>query len=140
MLRIVFTLDYEIQGNGEGCPYDLMVEPTRRMIDLFEHYGAKLTIMADVAEILKFKDYREQVGRDDYYYEAIVDQLREAVRRGHDVQLHLHPSYFNACHQDGCWLQDWSEYNVAGLPLERLNEILRDWEELLGDFIEADRS
>lgn len=125
MLKVIFTLDYEIYGNGEGCPYELMVEPTRRMMDLFERHGAKLTIMADVAEILKFHEYKEQFGRDDYYYEAIAEQLREAVRRGHDVQLHLHASYFNARYENGRWHQDWSEYNFAGLPFERLNEVVR---------------
>jgi hypothetical protein len=41
------------------------------------------------------------------------------------VQLHLHASYFNARHEAGRWVQDWSEYNFAGLPLPRLNEIVR---------------
>jgi hypothetical protein len=131
MLKAVFTLDYEIHGNGDGCPYTLMVEPTQRMLDLFDRYGAKLTIMADVAEILKFKEYKDQFGRDDYHYEAIVRQLKDAVRRGHDVQLHLHASYFNARFEGGRWLQDWSEYNFAGLPLPRLNEIVRIGKEYL---------
>ena len=26
MLHTLFTLDYEIHGNGEGCSYQLMVE------------------------------------------------------------------------------------------------------------------
>ena len=52
MLKPIFTLDYEIHGNGDGCPYALMVEPTDRLLRLFEGFGAKLTIMADVAEIL----------------------------------------------------------------------------------------
>ena len=56
MLRIIFTLDYEIHGNGDGSPLALMVEPTNRLFNLFDEYGAKLTIMADVAEILKFKE------------------------------------------------------------------------------------
>ena len=125
MLRVIFTLDYEIHGNGEGCPLELMVEPTRRMMDLFERHGAKLTIMADVAEILNFRGDQEQFGRDDCHYDAIAEQLRDAVRRGHDVQLHLHASYFNARRENGRWQQDWSEYNFAGLPLERLNELVR---------------
>ncbi len=125
MLKVIFTLDYEIHGNGDGCPYKLMVEPTRRMMDLFERHGAKLTIMADVAEILKFREYRDQFGRDDYHYEPIVAQLKEAIRRGHDVQLHLHCSYFNARLEDGKWVQDWSEYNFAGLSEKRLNEVIR---------------
>lgn len=125
MLKVIFTLDYEIHGNGEGFPYELMVDPTHRMMALLDRYGAKLTIMADVAEILKFRQYKEQFGCDDYQYTAIVEQLCEAIRRGHDVQLHLHPSYFNARYYNGRWLQDWSEYNCAALPSERLNEIVR---------------
>jgi hypothetical protein len=135
MLCPIFTLDYEIHGNGDGCPHELMIEPTNRMMSLFEQYGAKLTIMADVAEILKFKEYKEQVGRDDYHYDAIAAQLRDAIRRGHDVQLHLHASYFNARHQDGRWSQDWSEYNFAGLPLERLNEIVGLGKQYLEDLL-----
>jgi hypothetical protein len=125
MLNVLFTLDYEIHGNGEGCPQELMVEPTDRMLRLFDEYGAKLTIMADVAEILKFKEFADQHGRDDYHYRAIVAQLQRAVRGGHDVQLHIHASYFNATHDGRRWVQDWSEYDFAGLSLDRLNEIVR---------------
>ena len=131
MLNVIFTLDYEIHGNGDGCPYDLMIEPSGRMLDLFDQYGAKLTIMADVAEILKFREYRDEFGKDDYHYEAIVKQLQDAIRRGHDVQLHLHSPYFNARFENGRWLQDWSEYNFAGLSQPRLDEMLRRGKEFL---------
>ncbi len=125
MLNAIFTLDYEIHGNGEGNPAELMIEPTYRLMDCLEDYGAKLTIMADVAEILRFKEYWEQTGRDDFHYQAIADQLRQAIERGHDVQLHLHASYFKATFNGSRWEQNWSEYNFAGLPLDRLNEIIR---------------
>ena len=136
MLKALFTLDYEIHGNGDGCPHDLIVEPTRRMLDLFDRFGAKLTIMADVAEILKFKEYKEQTGRDDFHYEAIAEQLRAAVRRGHDVQLHLHASYFNAKHENGHWVQDWSEYDFAGLPLERMEALVRRGKDYLENLLQ----
>lgn len=121
MLRVVFTVDYEIHGNGDGCPKKLMIEPTDRMLRLFDRYGARLTIMADVAEILKFREYKLTHGHDAYHYDAIVEQLCRAVRTGHDVQLHIHSSYFNARHEQGCWTQDWSEYDFANLPLPRMN-------------------
>jgi hypothetical protein len=124
MLQSIFTLDYEIHGNGDGCPRALMVEPTARLLDLLEEYGAKLTIMADVAEILKFREYRDQFGKDDYHYGAVLGQLKDALQRGHDVQLHLHCSYFNSRFQDGKWQQDWSEYNFAQLSEKRLNEVV----------------
>ncbi len=135
MLKPIFTLDYEIHGNGDGCPHELMVEPTRRMLDQFDRYGAKLTIMADVAEILKFKEHKEQTGRDDFHYEAIAEQLRDAVRRGHDVQLHLHAGYFNAKHNGHGWQQDWSEYNFAGLPFSRMDHLVRVGKAFLEDLL-----
>jgi hypothetical protein len=126
MLSLIFTLDYEIHGNGDGSPAQLMVEPTDRMLRLFDQYGAKLTIMADVGEILRFRAYRQEVGQDDFQYEAIVEQLRRAVRTGHDVQLHIHSSYFNAKCQNGRWDQDWSEYNFAGLSRPRMAQMVRE--------------
>jgi hypothetical protein len=131
MFKVIFTLDYEIHGNGAGCPRSLMVEPTSRLLKLFEKYGAKLTIMADVAEIIKFREYRDEFGKDDYCYEMIAAQLRDAIRRGHDVQLHLHCSYFNARFEGGKWKQDWSEYNFARLSEQRLKEVVRIGKEFL---------
>lgn len=131
MLVIILTLDYEIHGNGDGCPQALMIEPTYRLLSLCEKYGAKLSIMADVAEILKFKEYKDKCGHDQYYYDAIVEQLRYAIQRGHDVQLHIHSSYFNARHDNGRWIQDWSEYNFAGLPYERMDWMVRTSKEFL---------
>ena len=137
MLRIIFTLDYEIHGNGDGSARTLMVEPTDRLLRLFDEYGAKLTIMADVAEILKFREYKEEFGRDDYCYDAIVDQLRSALSRGHDVQLHLHSSYFKAHHSQGRWCQHWSEYNFADLPYERMVWMVRTGKEFLETLLRA---
>lgn len=131
MLKVLFTLDYEIHGNGEGDPHALMVEPTERMMRQFEQFGAKLTILADIGEILRFKRYADETGRDDFHYQAIAEQLRTAVQRGHDVQLHIHASYFNARYEDGHWRQDWSEYDFAGLKLERLREVIRRGKEFL---------
>jgi hypothetical protein len=131
VLQIILTLDYEIHGNGDGCPQDLMVEPTYKLLRLCDQYGAKLTIMADVAEILKFKEYKDINGRDDYCYDAIVAQLRHAIKTGHDVQLHIHSSYFNAKHDNGNWIQDWLEYNFADLPYERMDWMVKTCKEFL---------
>ena len=136
MLRVIFTLDYEIHGNGDGSPQALMVEPTGRLLRLFDEHGAKLTIMADVAEIMKFKEYKEAVGRDDYGYDAIAEQLRSALASGHDVQLHLHSSYFGASHDRGRWSQDWSEVpHFASLPYDRMLEMVRVGKEFLENLL-----
>ena len=122
--NLYFTLDYEIHGNGDGNPYELMVEPTYRLMNLLEKYNQRLTIMADVAEILRFKRYTVEVGHDDYHVTDIEKQLCEAVKRGHDVQLHIHSSYFNSQYRNGAFDQCIEEYNMAALPIERIDEMV----------------
>jgi len=124
--RVLFTSDHEIHGSGQGDPLKLIVEPTDRMLRQFDRYGAKLTIFADVAEILRFREYEVAHGRDLFHYREIVEQLERAVATGHDVQLHLHSGYFNAKHVDGHWEQDYSEYDLANLPFERVSGMIRE--------------
>jgi hypothetical protein len=127
MYKVLFTSDYEIHGSGMGSPEELVVEPTTRMLDQLDRYGAKLTIMADVGELLKFREYAAQTGHDRFSSAAIAEQLRRAVRTGHDAQLHIHSSYFNATWDEAksLWRQDWTEYDLASLSYERLREIIR---------------
>jgi hypothetical protein len=135
VLNLIFTLDYEIHGNGDGSPYDLIVEPTYRLMTLLEKYGAKLTIHADVAEILCFKKYYEETGEDKFFYKEIEKQLQEAIRRGHDVQLHIHSSYFNATYNGKSWEQFWPEYNMAALDFQRIDEIISTSKQFLENIL-----
>ena len=132
---VVLSLDYEIHGNGEGSPLELMVEPTRRLLSQLERFGAKLTIFAETAEILRFREHLEATGRDDFHYEAIVEQLRYATARGHDVQLHIHPSYLNATLRPSGWKQDWNEYDTAQLPLPRARAVVAQTKSFLEDVL-----
>lgn len=126
-----FTLDYEIHGNGDGDPIALMVEPTYRLMTLLEKYNQRVTIMADVAEILAFKRVPEWADK----VSAIETQLCDAVRRGHEVQLHIHSSYFR-CKWDGSHFdQCINEYNMAALPIERIDEMVGECVRYLEDLL-----
>jgi hypothetical protein len=131
MLRIILTLGYEIHCIGERCPQVLMVEPTYRLLSLCEENGAILSVIANVAEILKFKEDKDKYGHDKHCYDGIVDQLRYVIQRGHNIQLHIYSSYFNATHNNRCWSQDWSEYNLDDLPYERMDGMVRTCKEFL---------
>ena len=135
MFKIIFTLDYEIHGNGDGCPNELIIKPTNRILQLFNKYGAKLTILADVAEILKFKEYKNKVGVDKFYYDEIVKQLQLVVKQGHNVQLHIHSSYFKSLYRNSKWQQNWEDYNLSELPYSLIFEIVKTCKELLESII-----
>ena len=134
--NLYFTLDYEIHGNGDGNPIDLMVEPTYRLMDMLEQYNERLTIMADVAEILCFHRYWQQTGRDDFHVQEIEQQLCDAIRRGHDVQLHIHSSYFKAEWNGEHFDQCIEEYNMAALSYERITEMVSQSVKYLEDLLQ----
>lgn len=130
-LELVITLDYEIHGNGEGDPRALMVEPTDRLLDLLDAHRARLTIMADTCEILRFRERRDEIGRDDWGYGAIERQLVDAVKRGHDVQLHVHPTYERARDAGGRWDLDYADYDLARLGYPRISTLVKRGKEFL---------
>ena len=138
--NLFFTLDYEIHGNGEGDPYALMVEPTYKLMSLLESYGQRLIIMADVAEILCFRCYWKQTGKDDFHVAAIERQLCDAILRGHDVQLHIHSSYFKAVWDGRHFDQCIEEYNMASLPYERIDEMVEQCVDYLENLIRQVKS
>lgn len=138
--NLYFTLDYEIHGNGDGNPIDLMVEPTYRLMDMLEQYNQRLTIMADVAEILCFKRYWQQTGKDDFHVQEVEQQLCDAIRRGHDVQLHIHSSYFKAVWNGEHFDQCIEEYNMAALSYERITEMVSQSMKYLEDLLQPMQS
>ncbi len=123
--KVVFSLDYEIHGNGDGDPYELMIEPTERLLNLMGKYHAKLTIFADVAQISKFKEYFEREGVDKFHYKKIENQLRQSIISGHDVQLHVHSSFFKSYFDGRRWVQSWPEYNLAALSFSQIESYIK---------------
>ena len=136
MLGLIFSLDYEIYGTGQGDFSQLMLDPTSRLLNLFDQYGAKLTIMSDVAEIMALK-------RHDSFQSTlsqIEDQLIQAIKRDHDVQLHIHPAWSNAYYDGNRWILDFDEYGLAGLPYERIDLIIRQGKEYLESLLQSVKS
>ena len=48
MIEFVFTIDYEIYGNGTGALSELVYEPARRLKDLFQNYNARFVAFVEV--------------------------------------------------------------------------------------------
>jgi hypothetical protein len=119
MIDCIFTLDYEIYGNGTGRLKDLVYEPAERLRDVFQKWGARFVNFVEVAEFEKI----EACGTDSAI-ELIQPQVRKLYRESFEIALHLHPQWCNACYRDGRWLLDFSEYNLCTLPINRLAAIV----------------
>ena len=119
MIEFVFTLDYEIYGNGEGSLRDLVLEPTRRLADVFQEFSAPLVVFAEAVEFAKMEDVHS-----DPDSPRVRDQMRELRAAGHEIALHLHPWWANARYESGRWRMAWSERNIGALEPDRVEAIV----------------
>ena len=115
----IFTIDYEIYGNGEGSLQDLVFEPARELLRIFQKHEAKLVFFVEVSEL----EMIERAGADEAVG-RVKQQVRECYHSGHEVALHLHPQWYNARRESGRWVLDYQEYNLCTLPRERIDEIV----------------
>jgi len=115
MIDCLFTIDYEIYGNGEGSLRELVYEPARELADIFEKWNARFVNFVEVAEFEKI----EERGTDPCI-DLVRKQIRDLHQRGFEIALHLHPQWYNACLEQGRWQLDYSEYNLCTLPLARI--------------------
>jgi hypothetical protein len=121
MVECVFSLDYEIYGNGEGSLRDLVLDPTQRLAELFQEFGVPFVVFAEAVEFAKMEE-----AQSDPDTAAVRAQLRELRDGDHEIALHLHPWWANARYQDGQWCLDWSERNICTLPPDRAEAIVSE--------------
>jgi hypothetical protein len=119
MIKFVFTLDYEIYGNGAGNLRELVVEPTDRLVSLFDQFGTKFVVFAEALEFIKIEEHETDLGIRD-----VTRQLRRLYTQGFEIGLHLHPWWANARHSNGAWYLDWSERNLCAANPERIAEVV----------------
>lgn len=120
MIECIFTIDYEIYGNGEGSLQELVYEPAERLADIFRKLNVRFVPFVEVAEL----EMMEAHGTDKYI-DLVKQQLQTFYREGFELGLHLHPQWYNAIYENGKWLLDYNEYNLCKLPHERISQIVR---------------
>jgi hypothetical protein len=119
MIEFLFTIDYEIYGNGTGGLRDLVYEPAERLKNLFRKYNAPLVNFVEVAELEKIEAYGT-----DSAIDLVRKQIKDLHQSGFEIALHLHPQWANAHYESGRWSLDLSEYNLCTLSRARIAEII----------------
>lgn len=119
MIECIFTIDYEIYGNGEGSLKELVYEPSEKLRAIFRKWNAHFVFFVEVAEL----EMIEAKGTDRDI-NLVKQQIRNFYNEGFELGLHLHPQWYNASYENEKWLLDYSEYNLCSLPPERIAQII----------------
>jgi hypothetical protein len=119
MIDFVFTLDYEIYGNGTGALRELVYEPAEELRKIFQKWNARFVNFTEVSEFERIESENTDPAID-----LVRKQIREMYDEGFEIGLHLHPQWYKARYENGQWILNSSEYNLCTLPLERITEIV----------------
>ena len=119
MIELIFTVDYEIYGNGTGSLNDLVYEPASRLKSLFQEHNKRFVVFAEVIELAQIEAHGS-----DRAIDGVMKQIRQFDRDDFEIALHLHPQWANARYERGQWVLDLSEYNLCRLPKSRIAEIV----------------
>lgn len=119
MIECIFTIDYEIAGNGEGSLKELIYDPAERLKTLFEKWNTRFVAFVEVAEL----EMIDSKGSDPDI-NLVKNQLRDFYRKGFELGLHLHPQWYGGRYENGKWLLDYREYNLCTLPRTRIDQLV----------------
>lgn len=120
MIECIFTIDYEIYGNGAGSLAELVYDPAEKLSEVFCKWGVPLVVFVEAAEfeMIELHNTDSDIGR-------IKSQLTNFHNEGFEIALHIHPQWYNGIFHHGRWILDNSEYNLCTLTRSRVVEIVR---------------
>lgn len=119
MIECIFTIDYEIYGNGQGSLKELVYDPAEKLAAIFRKWNMRFVVFAEVAELEMI-----EANATDPYIDLVKQQLRRFREDGFEVGLHIHPWWYNGHYENGKWLLDLSEYNLCALPRHRIAQLV----------------
>ncbi|MBU6447078.1 MAG: methyltransferase domain-containing protein, partial [Verrucomicrobia bacterium] len=135
-LYVAITVDYETWHpipEGKVIDWDVDIfQPCERMMQLGNRLHIPFTFMVEMGEYFWLKQSLPHVA------EKMETQWQEAIRYGHDVQLHLHtnwlPELGARCTQ-GNWDWDWSKRKAADYPGD-LTELIKTCKQALESLLQ----
>ncbi|WP_435547565.1 hypothetical protein [Desulfobacterium sp. N47] len=119
MIECIFTIDYEIYGNGEGTLKELVYEPMQKLSEIFDSAGVKFVVFVEAAELEQIELFKTDPVIND-----VKHQVQKLHTNGHEIALHLHPQWYNARYENQKWCLDYTEYNLCKLPEKRIDQII----------------
>ncbi len=132
MSRAILTFDYELfLGNDSGTALKSIIEPTDKILKLLKENGAKAIFFVDSTYLLALKKYNSKD------LELISNQLKQIVKLGSCVELHLHPQWLDAKPKGEKWtFESFEHYRLHSLSKEKIEQLFIDGVEILEEITE----
>ena len=125
--KIILSYDYELFfGIKSGTVQKSLIAPTNMLLDCMDSLGAKGNFFVDYLMFERLEQLSDERALSDL--KLLKDQVRDMVRRGHRIELHLHPHWIDAKYNgDGTWdYSNYTHYSLYSLTDEERRRMFKD--------------
>ncbi len=125
-MNISLTLDYEIYfGSASGSAEHTLLAPTEMLMKLAGRHGVPLVLFVDALWLRRLRELAGQHRALMAEHLRVCRQLEQAVKAGHELQLHLHPHWLDSHWTGERWqmnlqryrLHDFADADIAEMTL-----------------------
>jgi hypothetical protein len=138
-LGLIFSNDWELFGDGSGDYWEIQHQRLCQMLDAAAPFGARITVMAEIGQQWAHR----QLGEREPWAREIADawdaMLVETIRRGSDVQLHLHPQWLGARRLADGWQLNYQRWALSSLAAGEISAVLADGKRYLETLLQPVR-
>lgn len=137
---ILLTFDYELfLGERSGSVQKCMLEPTQKLLSIFEYFDFKNAIFfVDSTYLCRLNETAKQHPAAKADYNAVVKQVQDIISKGHYVFPHLHPHWLDAIYsveQNNWKLPNLRKYRFNSLTEKERAEMMDASVALLNEII-----
>lgn len=122
-LYFVIADDWELRGNGSGDPRQIQFAPLRTFARILDEHGIRGSFNAEVMQQLAFRKYQNRFPELQALADEWDDILCETLRKGHDIQLHVHAQWSQSTYTDGKWKLT-GHWSILDHPPEEAYEMI----------------
>lgn len=132
--QIILSFDYELFfGDSSGTVLKSIVEPTNMLLDVMECNGLRGNFFIDYLMFRELERQTEQQAKRDI--QLLRNQVRDIVKRGHRIELHLHPHWIDAKYNgDGTWdYSNFTHYSLSSLDEDTIIKLFKEGSDYLNN-------
>ena len=92
-----------------------------------------MTFFVDCAYLYRLNELRSNYPRLEEDYQLVLQNLHEILKKGHEIQMHVHPQWYYSTFDGEKWIMDFAHYKLSDIEDEQLISLFAKSKSLLDD-------
>lgn len=131
-MKTFLTYDYELfMGDVCGSIQNCLINPVTEVLSILDQYQAKATFFVDAALLFRLNELRSRHVSLQKQWDLLVDNISHIEKKGHDVELHIHPQWYFSSYNGISWKMDLDHFKLSDMDRVSVDEKVTVSQQLL---------